>query len=156
MKIRRYRQSDAVQIAQVFFDAVRQGAADKYSQAEREAWAPALVDAETWDRRLQKMHTLVAEDGSGVAGFMTLEDDGHIDLAFVRPDVMGQGVAGALYEALLEAAVDAGTPRLYAEASHLARSFFEKRGWQVIATQTVVRQGVALTNHRMEIMLNSS
>ena len=60
---------------------------------------------------------------------MTLKADGCIDLAYVAPDAIGQGVAKALYDAILAEAVAVGIPRLHAEASHLARAFFERQGW---------------------------
>ncbi|MEE4298348.1 MAG: GNAT family N-acetyltransferase [Pseudomonadales bacterium] len=149
-RIRAYRESDASAIADLFYRAVHETAASHYDAAARQAWAPAPRPAEDWHARLSAMETFVAEDARGLAGFMTLEPDGHIDFAYVRPDVAGRGVAGALYAHIEARARARSVERLYAEASHLALRFFERRGWTLLETQTVERNGVALTNHRVE------
>ena len=43
-----------------------------------------------------------------------------------------------------------GPQKLGTEASHLARRFFESRGWQVVGEQTVTRRGVTMTDFVME------
>ena len=132
---------------------MRYGTQQHYDQKQREAWAPTIPDTAAWTERLRSVTTFVAEDDSGIAGFMTLGSDGYIDLAFVRPDVIGQGVAYQLYRTLERAASRSGLARLYTEASDVARPFFERQGWRVAETQTVNRSGVSLTNHRMEKLL---
>ncbi len=46
-----------------------------------------------------------------------------------------------------------GVRRLYSEASHLARAFFERQGWSVVREQTVSPRGVPMTNFVMEKIL---
>ncbi|MDA1074759.1 MAG: GNAT family N-acetyltransferase [Proteobacteria bacterium] len=150
MKIRSYNTADTAQIVALFFDSVRNGTGDHYTREQREAWAPEVPNAQEWAARLGALHTFVAEDDAGIAGFMTLGEDGHIDLAYVRSDCIGRGVAQRLYEVIEAAAIDLKLKRLFSEASDLARRFFEKHGWRLIETRQVERYGVALTNHRME------
>lgn len=156
MTIRKYRQADAAGLAELFWESVRHGAQPHYSEAERRSWAPSVPDAGEWHERVSGMFTLVAEDASGLCGFMTLETDGHIDLAYVRPDLIGKGVAKRLYAQIEDRAYELGISLLYSEASHLARPFFEKHGWSLVATQQVhSKGGLLLTNHRMQKMLGS-
>ena len=152
-RIRRFRPEDAAATARIFFDAVRVGAQGHYDDAQRRAWAPDVPDTAAWRARLEAQTVRVAERDGVVVGFMTLRADGCIDLAFVAPAAMGQGVAGALYEAILAEASRLGLSRLHAEASHLARPFFARRGWTVVRPQTVTRDGVMLTNFLMETAL---
>lgn len=148
--IREYASADAPGLAALFWESVRNGTGAHYSEEERNAWAPAVPDVKQWDARLSSMLTLVAEDAVGLAGFMTLEPDGHIDLAYVRSNLIGQGVAGQLYAELEASARQQGIASLHTEASHLAKSFFAKRGWTLIATQQVKSAGGRLlTNHLM-------
>ena len=52
-----------------------------------------------------------------MVGFMTLDTDGYIELAFVRSDLSGRGIGQSLYK-LIEARVVAdGIERLTTEAS---------------------------------------
>jgi len=149
VRIRRFRDADAAATARVFYDTVHHATQDFYDDAQRKAWAPRVPDLEPWLARIRPQTAFVAERNGKVIGFMTLRGDGYIDLAYVAPDVVGKGVAKALYDAILADAGNAGLARLTSEASHLARRFFERQGWRVVEEQSVLRNGVALTNFRM-------
>ena len=148
--VRRFDDTDAEATARVFFEAVRDGTGAHYSQSQQRAWAPEVPDLGDWRARIAPQTALVAEADDEVVGFMTLTEDGCIDLAFVAPDHMGRGIATRLYLAIQDAAEARGMKRLWTDASHQARAFFERKGWKVVTTQTPVRNGVALTNFRME------
>lgn len=150
VRIRRFRDADAPATAQVFYDSVHRATQDFYDDAQRQAWAPQVPDLEAWLDRIKPQTAFVAERDGAVIGFMTLRDDGYIDFAYVAPDAVGHGVAKALYDAVLAEAKKAKFGRLTSEASHLARRFFERQGWRVVEEQSVLRNGVALTNFRME------
>ena len=119
--VRSYETSDAPGLAKLFSESVTNGTGEHYSDEERKAWASAISSADKWSSRLASMTTLVAEDSKGLAGFMTLEADGHIDLAYVRSDLIGKGVAAKLYKNIEAIARERKVDRLYSEASHLAR-----------------------------------
>lgn len=153
LKIRRYRESDTKTLTRVYFESVRNGTMDFYSKEQREAWAPAIPDTDTWKSRLAPMIVFVAEDDSGIVGFMTLEDNGYIDLAFVRPDRIATGVASELYKHVEETSRELQQERLFSDASEMARRFFDKRGWVVKRKRIIERDGVELTNYRMEKLL---
>ena len=85
---------------------------------------------------------------------MTVNSNGHIDLAFVAPEMTAKGAAKLLYAAVETAAIRMGVKRLHSEASHLARGFFERQGWSVVKAQTVSPGGVAMTNFLMEKYLS--
>jgi putative acetyltransferase len=80
---------------------------------------------------------------------MTLDDQGEIDLAYVRPDRIGSGVGHGLYVEIERLAIGRGLGKLTTRASELARPFFERHGWQREATQREIRGSLALTNHAM-------
>jgi putative acetyltransferase len=149
MRLRPYAAQDAGALAGIFFDAVRIGAAPKYTAAELAAWAPERPSADKWAARLAGLWTVVAEDGGRPVGFMSLADSGYLDLAYVAPDRRGQGVADALWLSLLAEARARGLPRLTTEASRMARPFFLRHSWQVESSQQVERHGVAIENFRM-------
>lgn len=154
IQIRLFRDEDAKAAAQIFYDAVRQGAAEFYDEAQRAAWAVEVPNSEVWGDRLKAQITYVAVSDEQLVGYMTLADDGYIDLAFVRPDRIGTGVAKALYDAVQAKAVEFGALRLYSEASFLAKRFFERQGWSVVKQQIIERHGIKLTNFVMEKRLS--
>ena len=152
--IRRFRNTDATAVAAVFFEAVTKGTRRHYGAAQRRAWGGEVPRPDLWAARLAAAHTFVAEADDRVVGFMTVAADGFIDVAFVSPSVMGKGVAWRLYRQCEAEARRLGATRLYADASHLARPFFERQGWRVVTEQTVTIREVALTNFRMEKTLD--
>lgn len=151
MWVRAAEAGDMEALAEVFFVAVREGAAPAYDAAQRAAWAGAQPTAEQWAERLAGLETVVAEDSGVVVGFMSVRaSDGDLDLAFVRPEVRGTGVAAALYAALENRMRVAGVARLHTRASHMAKPFFERQGWAVVRPNTVTRAGQTLDNWVME------
>lgn len=152
--IREFDEKDAAATARLFFESVRRGAATQYSEAQRQAWAPDLPDPGEWRERLGGLRTWIAEVEGKMAGFMSVTPTGHLDLAFVHPDWIGTGVARALYGPVEQYARQSGLSRLTSDASLLARPFFERQGWQVLREQQPVRNGVVLTNFRMEKKLD--
>ena len=153
-EIRAYRPVDAPLLAKLFFDSIRQGAATAYTKEQIEAWAPGVPESTDWAARLDRQRVVVAEDDDGMAGFMTLDNSGYIDLAFVRPDRIGSGVGSLLYNHIEQAASAGGMSQLTSQASELARLMFERNGWAVVRTRQIERRGVTLVNHCMEKWLN--
>ncbi|WP_435259271.1 GNAT family N-acetyltransferase [Thioclava sp. FR2] len=136
MIIRPYRAEDRAACKWVFYRAVREGAAAFYSEAERAVWAASPEpDLSVADKLLDQWAWVSEDDNGQITGFISLRRDGYLDMAFVLPEMMGKGAAAALYEAVLAQAGTAGFERLTVHASHLARRFFEKRGWKVDAVE---------------------
>jgi len=152
--IRRDRDSDTEDVARIYRRAILEGTAARYDERQRRAWAGHGGDARRWRRRMADLETWVAVADGSVVGFMSLRADGNLDLAFIQPEWMGRGVGLALYEPLEAHARHLGMTRLDAEASYLAKPFFIRRGWQVLAEQQVACRGVLITNFLMEKRLD--
>lgn len=156
MKIRAYRPGDADGLAHVFYRAVREGALGAYTSAQVAAWSPKPPKGAAWAQRLSTVRTFVADENGTPIGFMTLDDDGYIDLAFVLPEHMGRGVGASLYARLEDHASTHAMPRLTTQASLLAEPFFLRRAWSVTKRQTITRHGVELPNAWMAKPLASA
>jgi putative acetyltransferase len=151
LTIRPLRAEDEPEAARVFFDAVREGTREHYTEAQRRAWAGEPPGPESWRDRLKGVGGFAAEEGGRLVGFMTIGGAGYgyIDLAFVAPAALGRGVGWRLYRAVEAKARELGATALTTEASRMARPFFERQGWSAVAEQVVVIRGVGLTNYRM-------
>ena len=150
---RPYRADDRAACRAVFYRAVREGAAGVYTHAQCAAWAPSpLPDPSIADKLLDQWCHVSLQDGA-ITGFMSLRSDGYLDMAFVLPEVMGKGHAACLYNALLIHAQDVGMTRLWVHASHLARRFFGRRGWQVDRAEVVEIGEQRLTRFAMSLAL---
>jgi GNAT superfamily N-acetyltransferase len=78
---------------------------------------------------------VAADEQDQVVAFIDLEPDGHIDRLFRAPEAVGQHIASRLYDGIEAAARAQGIGRLYTEASELARRFFERKDFIVLAVR---------------------
>lgn len=126
--IRPLRPDDGPLAARVLFDAVREGTKGHYTEAQRRAWAGEAPDPQGWRDRFWGVEGFAAEQDGRLVGFMTIAGTGYIDLAFVAPELLGQGVGWRLYRAVDARARELGATALTTEASRMARPFFERQG----------------------------
>ncbi|MFT4185595.1 MAG: GNAT family N-acetyltransferase [Rhizobium sp.] len=147
--IRAYDAADAGATIDIFLRAIREVASKDYTPAQIEAWAK-VDDAEVWAQWRASRPTWIAVLDSTPVGFSDLKPDGCLDMMFVHPDHQGKGVAGLLLATVEKAAREQGLRRIFTEASLTARPFFERRGFVVLAAQTVEKRGQRLANFRME------
>jgi putative acetyltransferase len=151
--LRAYHERDLDTLIELFRTTVRTIARRDYTEAQVLAWAPDRIDRARWARRLADSETVIAEIAGTIAGFANLSDDGLVDLLFVHADQQRRGVASALLRHLEAHGRSLALPRLRTEASLTARPFFERRGFCLVAAQTVTLRGATLTNFRMEKVL---
>ena len=149
-RIRAYEAGDAPEISRLFYETVRSVNRKDYSDEQVEAWAPDVPNPDQWHDRMAARRTLVAEECGEVVGFIEMEEDGHLDMIYLRQDAVGRGVGLGLYEAVEREAGALGLRRIFTEASITARPFFERQGFSVVRERTVVVRGVAMTNFAME------
>ncbi len=133
----------------VFFRAVREGAAPRYSEAERTAWAPEAPSGAGWAKRLEGLELLLAEEGDTPLGFMGMSPDGYLDMAFVTPEARAKGVSDAIYAVLECRARAKRLTELSTHASLMAKSFFERNGWNVTQAEAVERGAETLCRYKM-------
>ena len=106
-----------------------------------------------WMRRFQNLSGFVAVRDGVIVGFMTLDSDGYIDLAFVHSQHAGHGIGRLLYTEVELSAAAKGIALLTTQASIKARPFFARMGWQLDTAQVVVKQGIELVNFKMSKVL---
>ena len=149
--IRQYRPADAIGLASLFHRAVQEGTVTHYTEAQRQAWCDRPPTSPGWRARVEEACTIVAEKDGRHLGFMTMDlSSGYLDFAYVAPEVMGQGVASALYAVIEGRARVEGHAMIETEASLLAEPFFRRHGWRVIKRQEVERAGVKIPNAAMQ------
>ncbi|MBE9005621.1 GNAT family N-acetyltransferase [Fortiea sp. LEGE XX443] len=153
MKIRLFHQQDAEQIAQLFYETVRQVNIRDYSNNQVEAWAPDNIHFRNWAKICSERFTYVADDQGVIAGFGELELNGHIDCFYCHKNYQRMGVGSQIYSAIEAKADELGINRFYVEASITAKPFFLHKGFSVIREQQVERRGETFINYAMEKFL---
>ena len=149
MNVRPYEPRDIPTIARLFTETVRSINAADYSPDQLAAWAPDPPDMKDWRRRLREHMVFVAELSSEIVGFATFEPDGHLDHLYVHRLFQRRGVASALFRRVEQEAISRGVTLIFTDVSITARPFFERAGFQMIASQRIERRGISFTNYRM-------
>ncbi|WP_110656664.1 GNAT family N-acetyltransferase [Salinicola halimionae] len=156
----RFRQAlpkDAPDQAEVFHHAIMDGAAGRYTLAQRRAWSMALPrTAEAWMVRQAIHFTLVAECDGHCVGFC--ESDmaaGRIETLYVWPSVARQGLGSRLLSLSIDALREAGHKSALIEASLVLAPSLIARGWQTLSEERVERHGELLTRLCMRLSLST-
>ncbi len=124
-------------LASIFVAAIDVLTEDDYTEAQREAWASSAEDEDKFGKRLASQLTLVATIASSPVGFVSLKGADEIDLLYVHPSSVRQGVATSLCDAIEKLAAARGAKALTAEVSDTAERFFAKRGYEGQSRNTI-------------------
>ena len=135
-------------LGQVMFRSIHEGTSP-YIQAERAAWLPRANAGATWAQRLDRQHIVLAETEAAIIGFLTVEAEGDIDLAFILPEARGQGVFRGLLGRITDHARSTGVTRLTTHASLMAQPAFARHGFAITLHETVRRNGECLRRAAM-------
>jgi putative acetyltransferase len=142
--------ADIPVLAAIFAASIEGLTGDDYSEAQQEAWMAAADDEAEFGKRLASGLTLVATLEGSPVGFASLKGKDHVDLLYVHPGAVGQGVASMLCDALEKLAGGRGAKSLSVDASDNAAEFFIKRGFEAMQRNTVSLNGEWLANTTMQ------
>ncbi len=137
-------------LATIFVAAIQELTGDDYGEAQQEAWASAADDEEQFGKKLAGELTLIATMQNAPVGFASLRGADHIEMLYVHPSVVGQGVGAMLCDALEKLAGARGAKSLTADVSDNAQEFFLKRGYVAKQRNTVTMNGEWLANTTMQ------
>jgi len=154
--IRPYHGDDAPALAQLCLAAIRQIGPHSYSRKQVEAWAARHPGARLYRERIADGAVIfvAADDQGQAAAYILIEPDGHVDRLYNHPQHTRRGLAARLLLQAEAHALSQKIPRLYTEASELARPCFERSGFTVTCRRNfeIAYEGknVPIHNYAME------
>lgn len=141
---------DFTSAAKLFFDTVHTINIHDYTQEQLDAWAPQ------WDecrarivRKRSGQQTIGIKECGILIGFGSLDNEGNVDMLYVHKNRQSQGIGKIILMELERLASERGSRSLALFSSITARPFFESAGYVADRKNTVVRNGIPLTNYRM-------
>lgn len=152
--LRPFLASDTTELAALLSASIFELTGDDYDSDQQEAWAAVADDEEAFAARLGKALTLVAERDGEPVGFIALTDNRTIDMLYVSPDVVGEGIGTLLCDAIERLATARGAKSLTVDASDTALDFFRGRGYVARQRNTVTLGTVWLGNTTVEKTLS--
>ena len=148
--LRPFLPADTPVLAAIFVAAIQELTGDDYGEAQQEAWASAADDEEQFGKKLAGELTLIATLQNSPVGFASLKGASHIEMLYVHPSAVGQGVGAMLCDALEKLAGARGAKILTVDASDNAQEFFHKRGYVGKQRNTVTINDEWLANTTMQ------
>ena len=136
-RIRLFREDDADALAAIAVRAIELIGPRAYSRNQVAAWAARHGDDRYFIDLVRDGQTIfiAADEGDQPCAYTLLEvpeaDGCHVDHLYCDPDHTRRGLAEQLLARAERFARDARAPRLYTEASELARPAFERAGYRV-------------------------
>src|SRR6201991_1438919 len=127
--LRPFLAADTPVLAAIFAASIEELTGDDYSEAQQQAWASAADDEEQFGKKLAGELTLIATLQNSPVGFASLKGASHIEMLYVHPSAVGQGVGAMLCDALEKLAGARGAKSLTVDVSDNAQEFFMKRGY---------------------------
>ena len=153
MTLRPIGLADAPLLREIYADVVESQAPGLYSDAQVRAWAALAWLPGVLDRTLAEGSGWISGDD---AAFAIRHPQERLSLLYCRGSAARQGHGSALLARIeLEAQAD-GVQRLRTEASQLSRPLLERRGWRVVAPETISIGGVLFERYRMDKPLRQS
>lgn len=153
--IRVAKQSDIIELKELYQNTVLVINARDYSQEEVEDWASCGDDLSKIEEMIETHYFIVAVNQlSQIVGFSSVTLQGYLHSMFVHKDFQGKGIATLLLKEIERYAIATGIMRITSEVSKTARPFFEKWGYTVEAQQKRRANQLYLTNFWMAKFLS--
>jgi len=100
VSVRPFDPADTNPLRELFAQSIEYLTGDAYNDAQRLAWLSAAQDGAAFENRLWDGETIVLEIDTERAGFVTLKPGGVLDMLYVHPYQVRQGVGRRLLEAV--------------------------------------------------------
>lgn len=154
LHIRKLEKSDLDSCIELFRNTVHVINAQDYSPTQLNAWAPPVIDQNTFWESLSQHIAYIAEYNNQIVGFGDMSYQGYFDRLFVHKDFQRKGIATALIKKLEDEAKALGINKMYAEVSITAKPLAEAFGYHVIKQQIKEFNGESFVNFVMEKKLD--
>ena len=150
MALRPIGPDDQFLLREIYADAIETQAPVLYTDDQVKAWAALAWLPGVLDRTFAEGSGWIS---GGDAAFAIRDPQDRLSLLYCRGQAARQGHGSALLARVEADARADGVQRLRTEASQLSRPLLERRGWRVVAPETITIGGVPFERYRMEIVL---
>jgi putative acetyltransferase len=127
--VRPFLVGDTPALRELFAQSVDGLCQEDYDEDQRIAWISRVEDAGAFAKQLGGMVTLVVMIDGDYAGFASLKDNAILEMLYVSPHYVGEGVGTSLVETMERLAKARGAKDLTVNSSETAVMFFEARGY---------------------------
>ena len=149
MYVRKFRVSDAVEVAELHRNTVRFVNSKDYPQKQIEVWS-GRISAKRFRDSIKTRFRLVAVDKDKIVGFGDFSKDGELAGLYVHKNYQGSGIGPLLLKKLEDSARQKGIKKFFLGSTITAKDFYRKHGYKVIKKTKHQIKNQKLIVYRME------
>ncbi len=153
-EIRRGNLSDLPRLQRLFYNTVTSVGIKAYTKAEIRIWTRHFSDTAYWESKFIHNNFYVAALHAEIVGFISLSNTGYIDNIYVSHKYQRKGIANLLYTRIEAVAKEYNFKELTTDISHLAKPFFEKKGFEILKENHHKIDGETLVNFSAKKVLD--
>lgn len=131
MYVRKFRASDAVEVARLHRNTIRFVNSKNYPPKQIKIWS-GRTTAKRFRNSINIFFRFVAVDKDRIVGFGDFKKDGELMGLYVHKDYQGRGVGSLLLKKLEESARKKGIKKLFFGSTITAKDFYKKHGYKII------------------------
>lgn len=155
MILRPATHNDIPELRELYRHTILTVNARDYSPEQVAAWAATADRTESLYNRIGKQYFIVAVAADGrIAGFGSIETPDYLDLMYVHKDFQRQGVGRLLMEDMIRYARENGFTQIESDVSVTAKPLFEAFGFEWVADQWPITNGVTMPNFKLRLLLS--
>ncbi len=141
---------DHLKVRQIYVDAIESQGAAFYTKEQIKAWASLAWLPGILDRPLIEGKGLISFEKQSIEAFAVRYPCDRLALLYCRGRSTRRGHATALLDSLEKDALEEGITILKTEASCFSYPLLLRRGWTLIASETIEIGGLAFDRYRMK------
>lgn len=149
MKIRRFKSSDAAEMARMHRATIRKINSRDYSKKTITAWSGRST-AKRFRKSMKQRIRFVTIDKNKIIGFGDFTKGGEINGLYVHPKYIGKGVGNKLLRKMEKTASSMGIKNLTVKSSLTAKDFYKSQGYKTLRKALFKRPGLTLQVYKME------
>lgn len=146
-QIVRATETDLPLMQRFFYQTVTIYGTQIFSKEEVKIYSRLALDKNHWKQKFVDDFVYNVKLNGEVIGSFSMNKNGFIEYIFVHLNYQGHGISKDLYATLETIAKENGITVLKTQVSAITQSFFEKKGFEIIAEVEKVAGGEEVVNY---------
>ncbi|TSE11129.1 MULTISPECIES: GNAT family N-acetyltransferase [Aquimarina] len=140
-EVSRATNQDLPLMQRLFYQTVTTYGSMIFTKSEIKIYSRLATNKIYWQNKFEKDFIYNAKLNGEIVGSFSMDKKGNIEYIFVHMNYHGQGIASELYKSIEEIAIRSGITVLTTQINLLTRSFFEKKGFEIVKNAVQVVGG---------------
>ncbi len=146
-QISRATDHDLPLMQRLFYQTITSYGAKLFTKEEITIYSRLASDKVYWQQKFKKDFIYNAKLNGEIVGSFSMDTLGNIEYIFVHQEYLGRGIASKLYQTIEKIARESNIGTLTTSVNELTRSFFERRGFEIVKNAIKVVGGAEVVSY---------